>query len=132
MGPPSIYHCNSHGVQRLYNCTLGNVKHLGCHSYLGLSVARKSCDNAAVVLLLNSRKTRDMILAAIARNIFMETAQADICLRTTHIMGKVNEIADSLSRWNMGVHYQQKFYHLLPIHVWTKIPDKALEINWSI
>ena len=90
------------------------------------------CDNAAVVSVLNSGKTRDMILAAIARNIFMETAQADICLRTTHIMGKINEIADSLSRWNMGVHYQQKFYHLLPIHVWTKIPDKALEINWSI
>ena len=90
------------------------------------------CDNAAVVSVLNSGKTRDMTLAASARNIIMETAEADIFLRTTHIMGKVNEIADSLSRWSLGVQYQQKFCQLLPIHVWSKVPDNALEINWCI
>ena len=56
------------------------------------------CDNAAVVSVLNSGKTRHLTLAAIARNIFMETAQGDISLKTVHIMGRVNEIADSLSK----------------------------------
>ena len=81
---------------------------------------------------LNSGKTRDLTLAAIARNIFMETAQVDISLQTVHIMGNINEIADSLSRWNIGSQYQQKFYHLLPIHIWAKIPKNAFEINWSV
>ena len=94
-------------------------------------VVKIFCDNAAVVSVLNSGKTRDMTLAAIARNIFMETAQADISLRTVHIMGRINEIADRLSRWNMGAH-QQKFYNLLLVHVWIKIPENALHINWSI
>ena len=90
------------------------------------------CDNAAVVSVLNSGKTRDLTLTAIARNIFMETAEEDISLKTVHIMGKINEIADTLSRWNMGTQYQQKFYHLLPVHVWAKTPANALQINWSI
>ena len=90
------------------------------------------CDHAAMVSVLNSGKTRDLTLAAIARNIFMETAQGDISLKTVHIMGRVDEIADSLSRWNMGTQYQQKFHHLLPIHFWTKIPENALAINWSM
>ena len=35
---------------------------------------RIACDNQAVVMVLNSGKTRDLTLAAIARNIFMEAA----------------------------------------------------------
>ena len=90
------------------------------------------CDNAGVVSVLTSGKTRDLTLAAIARNIFMETAQVDMSLKTVHIMGRVNEIANSLSRWTMGAQYQQKFHHLLPVHFWTNIPENALDINWSI
>ena len=78
---------------------------------------RIACDNQAVVSVLNSGKTRDLTLAAIARNIFMKTAQADIMLKTVHIMGKVNEIADSLSRWTIGAHYRQKFNSLLPVYI---------------
>ena len=47
---------------------------------------RIACDYQPVVSVLNSGKTRDLTLAAIARNIFMETAQADIMLKTVHIM----------------------------------------------
>ena len=50
-------------------------------------------------MVLNSGKTRDLTLAAIAQNIFMEAAGFDIFLKTIHIMGVTNEIADSLSRW---------------------------------
>ena len=93
---------------------------------------RISCDNQAVVMVLNSGKTRDLTLAAIARNIFMEVVHFDIFLKTVHIMGVHNEIADSLSRWTISEHFRQKFYQLLPQHVWSQIPNNALTLNWSI
>ena len=40
----------------------------------------------AVVMVLISDKTRDLTLAAIARNIVMKAAQLDIFLKTVHIM----------------------------------------------
>ena len=89
------------------------------------------CDNAAVVSVLNSGKTRDLTLAAIDRNIFMETAQVDISLKTVPIMGRINEIADSLSRWNMGAQYQQKFHHLLPVHFLDKNSWKCTR-DWLV
>ena len=93
---------------------------------------RIACDNQAVVMVLNSGKTRDLTLAAIARNIFMEAAQFDIFLKTVHIMGVHNDIADSLSRWNMAEQFRTKFYRLLPNHVWVRVPKNALVINWCI
>ena len=77
-------------------------------------------------------KTRDLTLAAITRNIFVEAAQADIMLKTVHIMGKVNEIADSLSRWTIDTYFRQKFNCLLPVHVRAYPPENAININWCI
>ena len=48
--------------------------------------------------VLNSGHTRDMTLAAIAHNINMVTAHLDIDLITVHIEGKLNVIANTLSR----------------------------------
>ena len=93
---------------------------------------RVACDNQAVVMVLNSGKTRDLTLAAIARNIFMEAAGFDIFLKTIHIMGVTNEIADSLSRWTIAEYFRKKFYSLLPNHVWVHTPNNALTINWCI
>ena len=93
---------------------------------------RISCDNQAVVMVLNSGKTRDLTLAAIARNIFMEAAHYDIFLKTVHIMGVLTEIADSLSRCTISEHFRQKFYQLLPQHVWIQTTNDVLIINWSI
>ena len=39
-----------------------------------------SCDNQAVVPVSNSGRTRDLTLAAIARNIFIEVAKFDMDL----------------------------------------------------
>ena len=91
-----------------------------------------ACDNQAVVMVLNSLKTRDLTLAAIAQNIFMEAAQYDIFLKTVHIMGVHNDIADSLSRWNIAEQFRTKFYRLLTNHVWVQVPNNALVINWCI
>ena len=52
------------------------------------------CDNQAVVTVLNSGKTQDLTLAAIARNIMMDIAQYHIELQVVHIFGVDNKIAD--------------------------------------
>ena len=48
-----------------------------------------ACDNQAVVSVINTGKTKDVVLAAIARNIAMEVALSDINLRLIHILGKI-------------------------------------------
>ena len=66
------------------------------------------------MIVLNSGKTHNLTLAAIARNIFMTAAHFDIFLKTVHIMGLKNEIADSLSRWTISEHFRQKFFNYCP------------------
>ena len=58
---------------------------------------RIACDNEAVVRVLGSGRTRDLTLAAIARNIQLQLATWDINLQVIHIPGKENQIADLLS-----------------------------------
>ena len=45
-------------------------------------------DNLAVVQVLNIGRTRDLTLAAIARNIQYQVAVSNIELKVTHIQGK--------------------------------------------
>ena len=59
------------------------------------------CDNQTVVTILTTGYTRDMTLAAIARNIRMLTAQLDLEIKTMNIPGKEN-IIDTLSRLYEG------------------------------
>ena len=79
------------------------------------------CDKQAVVIVINSGKTRDPILAAITRNIAMITATQDINLKLVHIPGKHNRIADALSRINIHPQYQIQLHHLTP-HVASSLP----------
>ena len=91
-----------------------------------------ACDNQAVVMVLNSGKTRDFTLAAIAQNVVMEAAQFPIFLKTVHIMGVVNEVADSLSRWAISDLFKRKFYRLMPGHLWVTPSRDVLNINRCI
>ena len=52
----------------------------------GVKTVIIKCDNQAVVSVLNSGKTQDVTLAAIARNIMMEAAKYDIDLQVIHIL----------------------------------------------
>ena len=90
------------------------------------------CDNQAVVIVINSGKTRDPILAAITRNIAMIRATQDINLKLVHIPGKHNTIADALSRINMHPQYQVQLHHLIPHHTWLQVSPELLQIDWSI
>ena len=86
-----------------------------------------ACDNQAVVQVLNSGRTRDLTRAAIARNIQFQAALMNISLKVMHIPGKVNTIADLLSRWKTDLLNQ-----LLPHHMWVPISHDHIQINWSI
>ena len=49
-----------------------------------------SCDNLAIVEVINSDKTRDSFLATCARNIWLLTAMFNIQLIMVHTPGKYN------------------------------------------
>ena len=90
------------------------------------------CDNQAVVSVLNSGHTRDMTLAAMAHNINMITAQLDIDLITVHIEGKLNVIADTLSRHSINPSLMSKTPVLVPDYLWITPKADALTLDWSI
>ena len=90
------------------------------------------CDNQAVVMIMDSCKTRDLTLAAICRNILIECAKFDIDLHTVHIPGKSNVIADALSRLSLNPNYMQVVQKHVPNYVWVNITESLIHINWSI
>ena len=91
-----------------------------------------ACDNLAVVQVLNIGRTRDLTLAAIARNIQYEAAVSNIHLQVTHIPGKQNVIADLLSRWKNTVNPHSLLKAHLPNFVWVNIPQENISIDWAI
>ena len=90
------------------------------------------CDNEAVITVLTKGRTKDLTLAAIARNIWLGTAEHEISLKTMHIRGKDNIIADSLSRWFTSDIHKHKVLSLLPNIIWDNVPQDATNINWEI
>ena len=90
------------------------------------------CDSQAVVSVLNSGKTQDMTLAAIARNIMMEAAKYDIDLQVIHILGVDNKIADLLSRWQITRDPEKILEKFLPNPIWLQPSHTIANIDWSI
>ena len=90
------------------------------------------CDNQAVVLVFRSGHTRDMTLAAIARNISMAIAYWDIELVTVHIEGKLNVITDTLSKLSINPNLIVKIPQLVSDHQWVTPKANALTLDWSI
>ena len=86
------------------------------------------CDNAAVVSVLKTGKTRDPYLGACARNVWYVAATSDIDLEYTHIRGIDNKVADALSRWQGTVDQ----WRLLGLHVgrpvWLQVSHDLLEL----
>ena len=91
-----------------------------------------ACDSQAVVSVINTGKTKDVVLGAIARNIAMEVAIADINLRLIHILGKNNTVADGLSRFYTSDLHKNKIKSLLPQATWVVPADITLFIDYDI
>ena len=79
------------------------------------------CDNEAVVTVLKSGKTRDPYLAACARNIWFESALADIDLQYAYIRGIDNKVADVLSRWQGSMEQTQWLHSQVGIPIWLSV-----------
>jgi len=56
------------------------------------------CDNEAVVVILNSRHSKDLHLMHMLRTLFFIEAQYQFKLIARHVLGKLNTLADYLSR----------------------------------
>ena len=74
---------------------------------------RVKCDNMAVVEVLTSGKTKDVVFGTCAHNIWMLSALLNISIHIEHISGKSNIIADLLSRFK----FDQKSYELVATYV---------------
>ena len=91
-----------------------------------------ACDNQAVVLVVNTGKTKDRILGAIARTIAMEVSLADINLRLIHILRKNNIVADNLSRYYINDQHKKNVEQLLSQAIWVVPADSTLFIDYDI
>ena len=90
------------------------------------------CDNQAVVSVLNTGKSRDMLLCAIARNILLQAAIWDINLIVLHVLGCDNTVADILSRWFAPNTPKHLLYVNIPRPLWCKVDIKQTLIDYSI
>ena len=90
------------------------------------------CDNQAVVSVLNSGKTQDLTLAAIARNIMMEISDQDIDLQVIHILGIENKVADLLSRWFITHNPGNILNNYVASPMWMHLSTDIAFIDWSI
>lgn len=83
------------------------------------------CDNESVVTIINSKRSRIPRVMDLLRNFTLITLRHNIYFRAKHIPGKKNEIADSLSRFQIN-----RFRSLAPladIHP-VAIPKALLEL----
>ena len=87
------------------------------------------CDNQAVVQVLNTGRTKDPFLAACARNIWMESAKFDIDFKYTHILGKLNRVADLLSRWSYRESDFLQLQTFISDPLWMSVSPTLLELN---
>ena len=90
------------------------------------------CDNNAVVLILQTGKTKDPMLANITRNIFMLAASLDIFMKFTHVPGQDNRVADLLSRWDDSTKDRDMLNSLVPQANWVDVPQDAYVLNNNI
>ena len=89
-------------------------------------------DNEAVVTICNQGFTRDTVLATIARNIWLYTAEKDICLQVLHLPGKDNVIADLLSRWGGVAGQISKLQQLVKNPQWCMVHEDQFKLNTDI
>ena len=82
------------------------------------------CDNAAVVGIINSGRSRHSLIMHLMRCLFFFWAHHNIFLVAEHIAGKDNVAADSLSRNNLPL-FRQQVARATPNP--TRVPEELLQ-----
>ena len=90
------------------------------------------CDNMAVVQVLSSGRTKDPFLGACARNIWLIASTNDIDLGYVHIKGKLNCVADLLSRWQHTYANHTQLRKHIQNPIWCKVTQKLLDMDAEI
>ena len=90
------------------------------------------CDNAAVVSVLTTGKAKDPFLAAVARNVWMKLAKKDIQAVYKHIPGKINQVADLLSRWINSPAQIVRLQSLVENPMWLPVQLNMLDSDYDI
>ena len=97
------------------------------------SVVTAHCDNFAVVQVVDNSRTRDPLLAACIRNIWLLAATWDIDFKIVHIPGVRNVQADTLSR----IHYSSNIdlevlNDLKTNYIWDVVPVQSFILDLQI
>ena len=71
-------------------------------------------------------------MAACVRNVWLEAALSDVQLIYKHVPGKLNSVADLLSRWQNTAHQFHLLQCLVPKFLWVPVSSDLLEINNEI
>ena len=89
-------------------------------------------DNFAVVDIINNNKTRNDFLAACMRNLWLTLARFNISIQAVHIPGKLNRVADTLSRWyeSPPSEYIKNVFNSK--YIWTQVPIEHFYLDWYI
>ena len=90
------------------------------------------CDNLAVVQVLSKGKTKDPFLGACARNIWLIAATYDIDLSYVHIQGKLNCVADLLSRWQYSYANYAQLQRYIDNPIWCNVTQSFLDMDADI
>ena len=107
------------------------------HSWAGHRVLFR-CDNAAVVAIINSGRSRNSLAMHLARALFLLGAAFKFTFRATHIVGVCNRAADALSRNNVPLFLQisqqaTPLLYPIPNYLYRalilSVPD-WLSLNW--
>lgn len=86
------------------------------------------CDNESVVSIVNTKRSRIPRVMDLVRHLTLLTLGSNFCIRAEFIEGKRNDIADSLSRFQMD-----RFRELAPhaIRDPCLVPPELLKIYWQ-
>ena len=131
-----VYHVPIKLGYKNYNiCHLEMVNILVALKIWGQKFANKKllikCDNQACVAVINSGKTKDAVLAAMARNVQMLLAKYNIALTVIHVLGVNNTVADVLSRWSLVPDINTLLCHV-QYPIWINLPNDILHVDWCI
>ena len=93
------------------------------HKWRGQTVLSR-CDNAAVVAIIRSGRSKDPLVMHLMRELCLFTAMYDVVLSAEHIPGKANVAADALKRGKVDLFYLQgPAGHKDPTAIPVALPD---------
>jgi hypothetical protein len=91
------------------------------------------CDNQVAVNVLTFGRGTDPLLHTIARNLWLYEAACDSDISFSHVRGKLNIIADLLSRWSTRKNPTAELFSLLNnIPIWLHATQEHLFLDVNI